>query len=636
MFRITIYTLLVLGAVALKTDGRSLHTKRLLQVAGLQVTKLDALEMERSATKNSQWIMDDGGTGKGIIGIGVGIGIGIGIGAAGPAIEVFPVPTTSRCIVIMVCQYMIIYMALALCRTYHEFSETAKGSVEAGLKAAAQTLTYGPMLCVLFIACRMRVEFLSDGKDQPQLWVQNCMYALTYAVLASTLLVLFVPVCTGKPLPLKEGTCDLEQPVHEEGQSLVVFWVLTALRYLILLGLYVGLAGVIVGINVYTPPGVTDLSKLPSPAPAVKCTMILAVFFFAIQLVIAFCRSYSEFLGVEFPRTVGAMNAAASTVEFAPMLAIVFLAARMRALQHDGQPQKWAQDCMFASTYAMCTTTMLAILVPVVLEGSKKTDPETKATSFEVANKEFGYALVAVRFLCLFAFYGGVLGVIYSIFVFEAPAGPEHTLPVSPAVQCVVNLACQFFFVYSVLIICQTVSEVSGGRYPLETYKFYAAVDNSKATLAFAPMLSILFVTTRMYALLITDNKVAPQAWVQDGMYMATWSLLISFLTCLITGFVMDEVATDEDGNVVNKFSNQYVAIAMTTIRYFAMLLLYGGIVTVVVGLFVMTPETANGRGSVPLVSDTVRATPVANPPPGPRDVMTSLLHEFIAVVAAP
>merc|ERR1719316_162011 len=268
--------------------------------------------------------------------------------------EVFPVPTTSRCIVIMVCQYMIIYTALAVCRTYQEFTGTGKGKVEAGLRAAAQTLTYGPMLCVLFIACRMRVEFLSDGKDQPQIWVQNCMYALTYAVLLSTLLVLFMPFVTGKQVTMKEGTCDLEPPTAPEEGSKMGFYALTGCRYLILLGLYGGLAGVIVGINIYLPPGAKDLDELPPPAPAVMCTMILAVFFFVIQLVIAFCRTYEEFTGTSFPTTTKVMNEAATTVEFAPMLAILFLAARMRALQHDGQPQKWAQDCMFAATYAMC------------------------------------------------------------------------------------------------------------------------------------------------------------------------------------------------------------------------------------------------------------------------------------------
>merc|ERR1719380_86549 len=97
----------------------------------------------------------------------------------------------------MTCQYMVIYFVLAVARTYHEFTGTAKGQLIQGLQAAAQTLTYGPMLCVLFIACRMRVEFLSDGKDQPQIWVQHCMYATTFALLSMTLVVLLIPLVTG-------------------------------------------------------------------------------------------------------------------------------------------------------------------------------------------------------------------------------------------------------------------------------------------------------------------------------------------------------------------------------------------------------------------------------------------------------
>jgi len=535
--------------------------------------------------------------------------------------EVFPVPTTSRCIVIICAQYMIIFTALAVCRTYQEFSGTALGAgkVEAGLRAAAQTVTYGPMLCVLFIACRMRVEFLSDGKDQPQAWVQSCMYALTFSVLASTLLVLAMPLVTGKPLSLKEGTCDLERVEESEGDSKVVFYALTVARYLILLGLYGGLAGVIVGICTYMPPGTTDLRELPPPAPAVMCTMVLAVVFFSTQLVIAICRSYTEYTGVETPKVVNTMQAAATTVEFAPMLAILFLAARMRALQHDGQPQSWAQNCMYCSTGAMCLTTLLSIAVPLALGGSMKTNPVTKECTFELSESLLAVrnAFDALRYLCLLSFYGGAVGVAYSIFVFEAPAG-RATLPVSPTVQCVVNLTCQFFFVYFMLTVMGTVTEVTGGKVSMEQYRLYSALDSAKATLAFAPMLSILFVTTRMYALLITDKQGAPPAWVQDGMFMATWSLLISFLMCLVTGLLMDKVETDEDGNVVNKFSNQYVGIAFTAVRYFSMLLLYGGMIMVIVGLFVMTPETANGRGSVPVVTDAVNASPVGNPPPGP------------------
>merc|ERR1719487_2228421 len=296
------------------------------------------------------------------------------------------------------------------------------------------------------------------------------------------------------------------------------------------------------------------------------------------------------------------MNAAATTVEFAPMLAILFLAARMRALQHDSQPEKWAQQCMFAATGAMSMTTVLAVGVPLVMGGHMELNEHTREATFVVPNPSLGYLLVAVRFICMLGFYGGSIGVIYSIFVFEAPGGPGATLPVSPAVQCVVNLTCQFFFVYFMMTVMLTVSKVSGGRFPIETYRLFSAIEASKATLAFAPMLAILFVTTRMYALLITDKKGAPQAWVQDGMFMATWSLLISFLSCLMTGFFVGAVETDADGNVVYKFSNRYFAAFMIAIRYITLCFLYAGLGIVIVGFFVMTPETVNGRGFIPVV----------------------------------
>jgi hypothetical protein len=385
-------------------------------------------------------------------------------------------------------------------------------------------------------------------------------------------------------------------------------------RYAIMAGLYGGLAGIIYGINTYLPPGEDKLGDLPPPAPAVMCTMIIATLFFCVQLIIAACRTYTEATGTDFARVVSVMNAAATTVEFGPMLCILFLSLRMRALQHDGQPQKWAQDAMFASTGALCVTTLLAILVPLALGGTMVVNPQTKEATFEVPDKTVGLILIAVRYCCMLSFYGGSVVVMYAIIIFEAPAGPEHTVPVSPTVQCVMNLTAQFFLVYLLMTIMLTVSEVSGGKYPLEQYKLFAALEASKATLAFAPMLSILFVTTRMYALLITDKKGAPQGWVQDGMYMCTWALAISFMTCLFTGLIMDEVKTDEDGNVINEFTSPVAGFAMQAVRYLSMFLLYGGIATVIYGLFVMTPETANGRGSLPGVG----ATPLGDSPPGP------------------
>merc|ERR1719502_1108061 len=160
------------------------------------------------------------------------------------------------------------------------------------------------------------------------------------------------------------------------------------------------------------------------------------------------------------------MQASAVIVEFAPMLAMLFLAARMRALQHDSRPQEWAHSCMFAATGAFCVTSLLGIMVPLTMGGSLKRNPWTSEIVVEVPEPTIGYMFMALRYICMVCFYGGVAGVVASIFAFQSPGGPTATLPVSPAVQCVVNLTCQFFFIYFVLTVMLTLSELTGGVVP--------------------------------------------------------------------------------------------------------------------------------------------------------------------------
>ena len=58
----------------------------------------------------------------------------------------------------------------------------------------------------------------------------------------------------------------------------------------------------------------------------------------------------------------------------------------------------------------------------------------------------------------------------------------------------------------------------------------------AKCCINLGPMLAILFVGTLMRALLITNDRGAPQGWAQDGMYMATWASLIQFWKVLVVG----------------------------------------------------------------------------------------------------
>merc|ERR1719263_1869070 len=221
---------------------------------------------------------------------------------------------------------------------------------------------------------------------------------------------------------------------------------------------------------------------------------------------------------------------------FAPMMAVLFIGTRMRALQMDpinGAPQKWAQNCFYMCSYAVMMQCILAVTIPLIVGGSiKKGDKGEGDVEYEVNHKMLGTCLTVTRYIVMFSVYLGIAAVIWSVFMIEHPQGPQYTPPISVTMKCVINLTVQFFTVYLGLWIAQTCKDFLGMQLPLVTQ----LMQNCQATIGFCPMLAILFVGTRMRALMITNNKGAPQGWVQDGMYMATWAVLIQFLMCLLVG----------------------------------------------------------------------------------------------------
>merc|ERR1719454_638305 len=69
---------------------------------------------------------------------------------------------------------------------------------------------------------------------------------------------------------------------------------------------------------------------------------------------------------------ISTFSAAQATVQFCPMLAILFVGMRMRALQitsQKGAPQGYAQQAMFLSTYAVMMQVLMVLLMPLFLGG---------------------------------------------------------------------------------------------------------------------------------------------------------------------------------------------------------------------------------------------------------------------------
>merc|ERR1719287_144640 len=103
------------------------------------------------------------------------------------------------------------------------------------LRSATYTVNYAPMLAILFLACRMRVTWLTQGKGNPPEYVQAAMYCSTYAVLAMTLCVCCIPVFTGKVMGVDPKTGDIPSD-SKPFDNKIVGIAFTILKFLIMLG----------------------------------------------------------------------------------------------------------------------------------------------------------------------------------------------------------------------------------------------------------------------------------------------------------------------------------------------------------------------------------------------------------------
>merc|ERR1719161_3042641 len=178
------------------------------------------------------------------------------------------------------------------------------------METAATTVTYAPMLSVLFLGVRMRAIQLSQGQTEkyqlPQPWVQQAMYTCTYAVLAQVILVLIMPVFTGE----WDVKCDADGNLDTKDMQVggIMGTVISVVRYIVMAALYGGFAVICYGAFVMKgPKEIWGEEGAPPVSPAVACTMNLTTQFFLVYLGVALIKTTIE-LGVSSPLERGCVH----------------------------------------------------------------------------------------------------------------------------------------------------------------------------------------------------------------------------------------------------------------------------------------------------------------------------------------
>lgn len=502
-----------------------------------------------------------------------------------------PVPASTHCVVAITIQYMLVYTAVALVRTAADIFSVRYENLPLHevLQTACLTVGYAPMLAALFLGCQMRVTLPAPGSGQQPVYVQDALRCCTYSMLLMTLCVCIIPIFTGKVVGFNPHTGEREEDAADFGSPRVAA-AFTAAKGVAMFGLYAGAFVVVYDAVAFGPPAGTGPGGVPPVSPpAFRCVMILSCAYFLVHAGIQICRSVEEWRSSQVPKMRACVEAAANAMNFAPMFAILFLAARMRALQIDpvnGVLQVWAQNSFYVCTYAVAMQTVLCVAVPLVMRGVPKKGGAEGEMEYTVGSRILGSVLSVGKYFLLLCMYGGLTCLAVSIFVMEHPAGPHFTPPVSGTMQCVLNLIVQYFVVYLMLSIVATAKELTGLEWPLLSQ----TMENAKATVALCPMLAVLFLWTRS----------APLGWVQDGMYLAAGSLFAQLLACFLVPLAAGRpAACDPDGTPKWEPAYPTATYAALALKWATFFCLYGGVAAVVVSIYGLAPEGAEGLGNL-------------------------------------
>lgn len=335
-----------------------------------------------------------------------------------------PVSPAVVCVICLTVQYFAVYCALALCRTYNQARGYSRTRTSDAVQMAAFTVNFSPMLCILFVAARIRALQMDPRTGNPQLWAQACFYLCTGSVLAQTFLVIVVSLlCRGVA---GKGWCegDIALHVRQRGLSMV----LLGLRAVVLVCLYGGYTAIIVSIMLLQHKDGWDAT--PPLSPTMLCVVALSVQFFAVYL--ALCciglhqgifqsnagESEAEHSGGTLFILRETLDAARHAVVICPMLCVLFLALRMRALQltgNRGAPQGWAQDLMFVATWAVWVQLVLVLMTPCITGRAPNRDASARRGSSRLG-RILAYVVEVKRALFLFVLYGCACCVLVAIF----------------------------------------------------------------------------------------------------------------------------------------------------------------------------------------------------------------------------
>jgi len=149
-----------------------------------------------------------------------------------------------------------------------------------------------------------------------------------------------------------------------------------------------------------------------------RCTLTLEAVYFGImfgQTTAFFIEDVTKTL---MPLLQDTFVAAGISVGFSPLLCILFVATRMRALQitqQMGAPPGWAQDCMLICVFGTCVQALCCLVMPIFVGTASKVDDEGNP-DYDTRPMIIAYAVTCVKYVALLSLHLGLITICVAVF----------------------------------------------------------------------------------------------------------------------------------------------------------------------------------------------------------------------------
>lgn len=516
-----------------------------------------------------------------------------GLGSLAPRVS-----TALRCIINLVTQFFVVYALLFLVQTLNYFRVIRRESEQKALVTVAETVYFVPMLCVLFLATRMRAVQLARGRDTekynlPQWWVRDSMAICSWAVLALTIIAFASAMAWGDMWEAAARSGSLGQgPRFMLNAKNVALTVVYASFSLVCIGL----------VFMPAPVHLWGESGGPIVSPTILCTVLLSVLYFAVYLALAFAKAWNEMGFGGPPQRFGPaqelLKTATMTVAFAPMLCVLFISVRLRAAQmydsERGDPPVWMQAAFYVCAFSVVAQTLMAFAT----RGSQDIIVHEGGHIDVIAGKRPGKGVIALEGAGLVAkvcLYTAVTAVLVGFLLMGG--GDSPPMPVS--LECVLVLTALYFAVYFAIWVVLALQRHQDSERLAAARAFLE--NRARESVSFCPMFCILHVGALMRALQITGGAGAPGGWCQDVQCVATACIFV------LTAARLDTAMPP------SKLVPQRLTSVCAAVHHTSLCVLYACAIALVVFMAVMTPEQAHGPGSVTLLA--MQATPASISP---------------------